>query len=75
MICRGLLLQLEVQGFLKLLPRKQSPNHSLATPRKSIAVDVDETPILGPLSDLRPIQRDQVRRTPEEKLYKGLIEK
>jgi hypothetical protein len=75
MICRGLLLQLEVQGFLKLPPRKQSPNHSLATPRKPIAVEVDETPILGPLSDLRPIQLDQVRRTPLEKLYKGLIEK
>ena len=71
MICRGLLLQLEVQGFLKLPPRKQSPNHSLATPRKPIAVEVDETPILGPLSDLRPIQLDQVRRTPLEKLYKG----
>ncbi|MDI7261173.1 MAG: DUF4338 domain-containing protein, partial [Thermodesulfobacteriota bacterium] len=74
MICRGLLLQLEAQGLIELPPRKKNPPNSLLAPRKPAVVEVDETPIVGLLSDLTPIELHQVRRTPLEKLYRGLIE-
>lgn len=74
MICRGLLLQLEAQGLVELPPRRKNPPNSLLAPRKPAVVEVDETPIVGLLSDLTPIELHQVRRTPLEKLYKGLIE-
>jgi len=74
MICRGLLLQLEAHGFIELPPRRKNPPNSLSGPSRPTFVEVDETPIVGQLSDVRPIELHQVRRTPLEKLYKGLIE-
>jgi len=35
---------------------------------------VDQTPIIGPLSELKPIEFHQVRWTPLERLSQGLIE-
>lgn len=74
MICRGLLLQLEAQGFIELPPRRQNPSNPLPERRKPAMVEVDQTPIVGKLSNLKPIELLQVRRTPLEKLYKSLIE-
>jgi hypothetical protein len=74
MVCRGLLLRLEAQGFIELPPRRQHPTPFLSQWRKPAVVAVDETPIAGSLSELKPIELDQVRRTSLEKLYKGLIE-
>src|SRR4030042_2190826 len=74
MICRGLLLQLEARGFIELPPRKKSPPNPLSRHPKPEIVEVDQTPCVGKLSDLRPIELLQVRRSPLEKLYNSLIE-
>src|SRR5512147_1415755 len=64
MICRGLLLRLEAQGLIELPPRGKIPPYHLAPPKKPAHVQVDQTPMEGRLSDLRPIALLQVRRTP-----------
>jgi hypothetical protein len=70
MICRGLLLHLEAQGFIELPPRKKNPLNPLSRRQKPEFVEVDQTPCCGKLSDLRPIELVVVRRTPLERLYK-----
>ena len=74
MVCRGLLLCLEAQGFIELPPRGKIPPYHLSPHKKPANVRVDQTPMEGKLSDLRPIELLQVRRTPLEKLYNSLIE-
>jgi hypothetical protein len=74
MVCRGLLLQLEAQGYIELPPRKKDPLNPLTRHQKPQIVEVDHRPRTGKLSDLRPVELVAVRRTPLEKLYKGLIQ-
>ncbi len=74
MICRGLLLQLEARGFIELPPRKKNPLNPLSRHQRPEIVEVDQTPRVGKLSDLRPIELVVVRRTPLERLYRSLIE-
>jgi len=72
MVCRGLLLKLASQELIELPPAKiPSPYPGR---RKPPAIEVDQTPIEGKLSDLKPIELLQVRRTPLEKPYQSLIE-
>jgi hypothetical protein len=72
MICRGLLLKLEAEKLIELPPAKiPSP---YAGRRKPPALEIDQSPIEGGLSGLRPIELLQVRRTPLEKVYRGLME-
>jgi len=71
MICRSFLLRLEEAGYIKLPPRK-SPSPFVR--KKPSIVDVDQTPINASLSDIKPLQILQVRRTPYEKLYNSLIQ-
>jgi len=73
-ICRGLLLCLEAQGLIELPPRGKIPPYHLSPHKKPATVQVDQTPMEGKLSDLRPIELLQIRRTPLEKLYNSLIE-
>jgi hypothetical protein len=73
-ICRGLLLHLEAQGFIELPPRGKIPPYYLSLRKKPATIEVDQTPIEGKLSELRPIELLQVRRSPLEKLYNSLIE-
>jgi len=74
MICRGLLLRLNAQGLIELPPPTKKPPYLLSERRKPARVEVDRTPIVSKVSDLKPIELLQVRRTHFEKLYKGLIE-
>jgi len=74
MICRGLLLQLEARGFIELPARKKNPLNPLSRSQKPEIIKVDQTPRVGELSNLRPIELVLVRRTPLERLYKSLIE-
>ena len=73
-ICRGLLLRLEAEGLIKLPPRGKIPPYHLSLHKKPANVQVDQTPMEGNLSELRPIELLQVRRTPLQKLYNSLIE-
>jgi len=73
-ICRGLLLHLEAQGLIELPPRGKIPPYHLSQRKRPARVQVDQTPMEGNLSELRPIELLQVRRTPLQKLYNSLIE-
>ena len=74
MICRCLLLQLEAQGYIELPPCKKNPLNPLTRHQKPQSVEVDQRPRRGKLSNLRPIELFAVRRTPLERLYRGLIQ-
>jgi len=75
MICRGLLLDLERKGAIRLPPMKKIPfkNPFLdrSPPEK---IEIDLSPIERPLRDLFPISIRQVRRSPLDKLCNSLIE-
>ena len=74
MVCRGLLLMLHRAGHIELPPVKFVPHNPLAKRARPAPVLVDTTPIEGPLSLLRPLQFQQVRRTAEEPLFNSLME-
>ncbi|MDP3015814.1 MAG: DUF4338 domain-containing protein [Deltaproteobacteria bacterium] len=73
-ICRGFLLHLARQGLIELPPCRKKTPYRLAHAKKPVQVQIDQTPIEDKLSDLRPIELLQVRRTPLQKLYTSLIE-
>jgi hypothetical protein len=78
MVCRGLLLGLERAGGLELPPashRHRNPSVRRATHgEKALApLLLDTTPLEGPLRALRPLEFQQVRRTPDEPLFNYLI--
>ena len=73
MVCRGFLLRLESAGYIKLPPRRFTPNNPLATRKSPPKVDIDQTPISTPLSKVQPFEIRQIGRTPYEKLFNGLI--
>jgi hypothetical protein len=73
-ICRGLLLHLARQELIELPPCRKKTPYRLVHTQKPVQVQIDQTPIEDKLSDLRPIELLQVRRTPLQKLYNGLIE-
>jgi len=74
MICRGLLLQLERQDYIKLPPRKSTPINPFLTHKKPEPVDIDNSLVKTNLNDLQPISIRQVRRTTDEKLFNSLID-
>jgi hypothetical protein len=74
MVCRSLLLKLHAEGHITLPPPRMVPTW-LKGPRKSPAkIQADDSPCEVPLADLAPLSLLMVRRTPLERLYKGLIE-
>jgi hypothetical protein len=73
MVCRGLLLQLEREGHLVLPPRKQIPPNPFLNRQTPERIDVDQSVVESCLSDIQPIRVVQVRRTPLERLFNGLI--
>lgn len=76
MLCRGLMLMLHRAGHIELPPPRQFSTNPL-TRRAKPATDfrVDPTPLHGPLPALRPLAIAQVRRTDEEDLFNGLVER
>lgn len=73
MVCRGLLLQLEKEGYIVLPPRKSTPRNPFLHRKPPEPVLVDESPLERSIKELFPITLQQVRRTPFEKLFNGLI--
>jgi hypothetical protein len=71
MVCRGLLLMLERAGEIALPPVRRHPPGRPARPEPVIA---DDRPVCGRLSELGPLAIEQVRRTPQEALFNGLVE-
>ncbi len=74
MVCRSLMLLLEKEGYIILPPRKITPHNPLAMRKPPKKISIDQTPIQGPLSALRPVELRQVRRTESEKIFNSLIE-
>jgi Druantia protein DruA len=74
MVCRGLLLLLHRAGEIELPPVRYTPPNPLAKREPPAPVLIDKTPIRGSLSQLRPIEFQQVRRTPDEALFNSLME-
>ena len=75
MVCRSLMLELHRAGHIELPPVRYRPPNPLAQrARPALAVDVDRSPIRCRLVDLGAVEFRQVRRTPEEALFNGLIE-
>jgi hypothetical protein len=73
-VCRGLLLRLESDGYIKLPPRKFLPNNPFVNRKKPADIELIQLPVQSKLSDIKPIHLHQVRRTPSEKLFNALIE-
>lgn len=73
-LCRSYLLELERAGYIKLPPRKQTPNNPLANRKKPKKIEINVIPISTTLSSLETISIKQVRRTNQEQLYNSLIE-
>lgn len=79
MICRGLLLGLDRAGHIALPAARQQGFNPAARYRggrgkaDAVAVKVDTTPLVVPLSALRPLEFRPVRRTPEEPLFNSLL--
>ena len=74
MVCRGLLLMLHRAGAIELPPiRFKTPNPFLqrAAPEPML---IDMSAITGTLSELRPVELQQVRRTADEPLFNSLLE-
>ena len=74
MVCRGLLLMLHRAGEIELPPVRLTPPNPLAKRERPEARLIDNTPIRGPLSQLQPIEFQQVRRTADEPLFNSLME-
>lgn len=76
MVCRSLMLVLHRAGHIELPPQRQLSVNPLAR-RTRPATDflLDQSPLRGPLRTLQPLVIRQVRRTSEESLFNGLIER
>ena len=55
MVCRGLMLGLHRAGNIKLPPVKQHNPNPLANRKKPAIVKVDQTPVDGQLSEIKPL--------------------
>jgi hypothetical protein len=79
MVCRGLMLALHRAGHIELPPvRWVNPNplaHRHAERSKPAPVLLDETALAAALTDIRPLDFQQVRRTAEEKLFNSLLDR
>ena len=74
MVCRGLLLMLHRGGEIELPAVRQIPLNPFVRRERPQPIAVDRTPLTGRLSEIRPIELRQVRRTAEEPLFNSLIE-
>ncbi len=73
MVCRGFLLRLASAGYIKLPPKKFTPNNPLANRKSPPKVYIDQTPIFTTLSKIQPFKIRQIRDTVYEKLFNSLI--
>ena len=74
MVCRGLMLKLHRTGHIRLPARRRIFDNSFVNRKKPSKIKIDQTPVQTCLSEIRPLEFRQVRRTPLEKLFNSLIE-
>jgi hypothetical protein len=74
MVCRGLLLMLHRAGQIELPRVRFTPHNPLVRRQRPSPLLIDTSPLSGPLSLLRPLEFQPVRRHEEEPLFNSLIE-
>ncbi len=74
MVCRSFMLELHRAGLIQLPEKKRNAINNLAKRKKPTRLQVDQTPIVGALSAIGPIEFTQVRRKNQEPLCNSLIE-
>ena len=74
MVCRGLMLELHRAGYIRLPAKKRRVNNPFVNRTKPAKVTIDQSPVNGKLSQIKPLRFCQVRRTGLEKLFNSLIE-
>jgi hypothetical protein len=73
MVCRSLMLELDRAGLIELPPRRCHPLNNVTARREHVRVGVDMTPLRAGLSEIRPLAFRQVRRSPDERLFRSLM--
>lgn len=74
MLCRGLMLQLHREGLIELPPVRQVPRNPLVERSQPALIPIEAVPLRASLAEVRPLEFQQVRRTPEEALFNSLLE-
>jgi hypothetical protein len=74
MVCRGLLLMLHRAGEIELPAIRFRTRNPLVERERPAPMLIDTSPITAALSELRPIEVQQVRRTGDEPLFNSLLE-
>jgi hypothetical protein len=74
MVCRGLMLALHRADWIELPPVRQVSRNNVIARRRPAPIHVDQTPVRAKLSEIRPLQIRQVRRSEDEALFDSLIE-
>jgi hypothetical protein len=74
MVCRGLMLALHRSGHIELPRRQCTPPNPLVRRSRPPLAEIDRTPWCGVLKELGVLRLEQVRRTPWETLFNGLIQ-
>jgi hypothetical protein len=74
MVCRGLMLELHRAGHIRLPAKKRRVNNPFVNRTKPAKVTIDQSPVNGKLSQIKPLRFCQVRRTGSEKMFNSLIE-
>ena len=74
MICRGLLLRLHERELVTLPPPRSRHRPEARHQRRPAPAPVDESPFDCQLREIQPITLRQVRRTPQEQIFNGLME-
>jgi hypothetical protein len=74
MVCRGLMLELHRAGQIRLPAKKCHVNNPFVNRTKPAKITIDQSRVDGKLSEIKPLQFSQVRRTVSEKLFNSLIE-
>ena len=73
MVCRGFLLCLDRAGYIRLPDKKCAPHNPFLQRKAPEKVLIDQTPVYTTIANIQHLEIQQVRRTPAEKLYNGLI--
>jgi hypothetical protein len=74
MVCRGLMLALHRGGHIVLPRQRRIPANPLGQRNKPAPLVLEAEPIRCALRELLPLSFRQVRRTPEERTFNGLIQ-
>jgi len=74
-VCRGLMLKLHREDYIKLPPRKKPFTGGRQSQHGKIEkYDINQTPTVSTVKQLKPVEFRQVRKTTDEKLFNSLID-